>query len=273
MARRRKKSKTLYVYLGIGAFCLVFAGTLALAGWAVLGRGGGAAESYPPIDTNPFTASDFVAVGGVMECTAMDAALGIDVSEHQGDIDWQQVAEAGIEFAFIRIGYRGYGTGKVGTDVRAAENLTGAQAAGIPVGAYFFSQAVSAQEAREEARFCIRFLRDYDIQLPVVFDWEYVSADARSTDVSRKTLTEAAAVFCEELERAGYSAMLYFNPHVGKDYYQLEALQDYPWWLAAYTDEMNYPYAIELWQFSENGKVPGISEDTDLNLMFTDWLP
>ena len=102
--------------------------------------------------------------------------------------------------------------------------------------------------------------------MPVVFDWEYVSEDARTGAMDRNTLTECAIAFCDAIAEAGYTPMVYFNPHIGDTLLDLEALVDYPWWLAMYSDRMDYPYAVAMWQYTHAGTVPGISGSVDINL-------
>lgn len=226
--------------------------------------------TQPTLPPNPYTAEDFVDQGGYLSCTAGDALLGVDVSEHQQQVDWQQVADAGMKFAFVRLGYRGYTEGGMYTDQYAAANLTGAKDAGLQVGAYFYSQAVTVEEAREEAQFCVDFLKDHSIDLPVVFDWEFVSADARTGQMDRTTLTDCAIAFCQTVEQAGYDAMVYFNPHIAENFLDLLALEDYGFWLSQYDTGMDFPHRVDFWQYTCTGSVPGISGDADINLWFVE---
>lgn len=226
-------------------------------------------EILPPLTDNPYEAGDFAYnEQGYLTCLTGESVLGIDVSEHQGEIDWQQVRAAGVEFVIIRVGGRGYGTGKIFSDSRAAEYYAGAKAAGLKVGAYFFSQAVDIWEAAEEARFLLQAVRDWEIDMPLVFDWEYVSADARTGNMDAQTLTECARVFCRALERAGYTPMVYFNLYQARDLMVMEELTDKQWWLARYADTMDFAYRVDMWQYSCTGTVPGISGEVDLNLWF-----
>ena len=196
-----------------------------------------------------------------------DALTGVDVSTHQGEIDWQKVADSGVDFAIIRAGYRGYGQeGKLLQDENFEQNIRGALNAGLDVGVYFFSQAISPEEARQEANFVLAVLKETELQMPVVFDWEYVSADARTGNMDRRTLTDCALTFCQVMEDAGYEVMLYFNQHLAQDFLILEELLAYDFWLAMYTDEMTCPYRIRMWQYTEEGSVPGISGNVDINL-------
>ena len=217
---------------------------------------------------NPYGPEDFTTVGGYVTCTAGPTRRGIDVSTHQEHIDWEKVRGAGFDFAFIRIGYRGYSVGEIFPDERARENLKNAKAAGFDVGVYFYSQAIDTQEAREEAQWCLDFLAGEPLDLPVVYDWEYVSPSARTGGMDRKTLTECAKTFCTAIESGGYQPMVYFNKHISQDLLDLEALAEYPFWLAQYNDQLDYPHQVDFWQYTEEGSVPGIEGDVDIDLMF-----
>lgn len=142
----------------------------------------------------------------------MDAPLGIDVSTYQGEIDWEQVALSGIDFAMIRLGLRGYTQGGIRMDSMFERNIDEALAAGLDVGVYFFSQAVSVQEAEEEADFVLGQLEGYTLTYPVVFDWESVSdASARTNHMDAEEVTRCAAAFCDKIAAAGYTPMIYVN--------------------------------------------------------------
>lgn len=220
------------------------------------------------IGDNPLSPSDFATIDGYVTCTAVPTRRGVDVSEYQEQIDWAQVHAAGFDFAFIRIGYRGYTTGDIYEDDLARENLAGAKAAGLDVGVYFYAQAISPEEAAEEARWCLEYLNGEALELPVVYDWEYVGGGSRTASMDKATLTECARTFCETIENGGYSSMLYFNPHVGSDLLALQELRDYPWWLAQYKEQMDYPHKVDVWQYTETGSVPGIDGEVDIDLMF-----
>jgi GH25 family lysozyme M1 (1,4-beta-N-acetylmuramidase) len=209
--------------------------------------------------------------GDYLSCTAGNAMLGIDVSVYQGQIDWQKVAAAGVEFVFVRLGYRGYETGLLHTDKRAVENLQGAKEAGLLVGAYFYSQAVNVMEAQEEARYALDVLGDFQLDLPLVYDWEYVSETARAANVSKITLTECTIAFCEAVKNAGCEPMIYFNSNQAKRQLDMEKLERYSWWLAMYNLENEMICKVDAWQYSYTGRVNGISTTVDLNLMFTDY--
>ena len=267
---RRTAQKQKAQCRAIGCFSLIVLVTLLSAGlliFRVLDSPTFSRWSTTLTD-NPYTPGDFTTVDGYVTCTAGPTRRGLDVSQHQEQIDWERVRAEGFDFAFIRIGYRGYSVGDIFPDERARENLAQAKAAGFDVGVYFFAQAISVEEAREEAQWCLDFLAGEDLQLPVVYDWEYVSPSARTGGMDRATLTECVKTFCTVIENAGYQPMIYFNKHVSQDLLDLEALSPYPFWLAQYKDQLDYPYQVDFWQYTESGKIPGIKGDVDIDLMF-----
>lgn len=227
----------------------------------------------PTLAPNPYGPGDFAYNGGYLTCLAGVSHLGVDVSEYQGRIQWDQVAAEGVDFAMIRIGFRAWGSqGELREDACWANNLQGAADAGLKVGVYFFSQAVTEAEAREEAQFVLSLLNGTKLDMPVVFDWETVnSEDARTNAVTAQTLNACAMAFCKEIEAAGYTPMVYFNQDLGKRMYDLQNLQDagYGFWLAMYSNSMTYPYRLSMWQYASDGSVPGISGVVDMNLFFT----
>ncbi len=227
-------------------------------------------ETTSPIPTNPYGPEDFGYEGEYLACLAGPAKLGIDVSAHQGDIDWDAVAASGVEFAIVRIGYRGTTSGGLYADENAMQNLTGAREAGLLVGAYFYSQAITPTEAALEAAYCITALEDFPLDLPLVYDWEFAGSGTRTEGMDNQTLMDCIQLFCQAVADAGHQPMVYFNPYLESTMLDLEQLLEYPFWLAMYTDQMTYPHAVEMWQYTENGNVPGISGDVDLNLWFTD---
>ena len=201
----------------------------------------------------------------------VDVTLGIDVSVHQGTIDWQQVAAAGIDFAMIRVGYRGYGMeGNMRGDVNFVQNIEGALAAGLDVGIYYFSQAITVEEARQEAAYVIEQIAPYAITYPVVFDWERQNYAGSRTQTIPETnlLCSMANAFCADIEAAGYDAMVYFYQNLAYNNLDLSQLLDYPFWLAQYTEYPSFYYDFDMWQYTSSGKVPGISGSVDMNLCF-----
>lgn len=197
---------------------------------------------------------------------------GIDVSVHQGAIDWQQVRDAGVEFAIIRVGYRTYGGGEIKLDEGFVDNISGATAAGLKVGVYFFSQAVTVDEAVAEADAVLDAIAPYDITYPVVYDWELIYDDtARTDDIPVDVLTDSCIAFCERVKSAGYTPMIYQNKGTTLFKLDLPRLQDYDFWLAEYGSEPTYYYDYQMWQYSCTGRIPGIAGEVDLNISFKDY--
>lgn len=194
--------------------------------------------------------------------------LGVDVSHHQGAVDWERVRKAGYEFAFLRIGYRGYGKeGRVCLDREFFSNIKGAQAAGMDVGVYFFSQAINETEAAEEAEFVLKNLEGYSLQLPVVYDPESIlDAEARTDDVPGAQFTKNTQVFCRMIAEAGYKPMIYSNMLWEAYEFDLAQLSEYPVWYADYEKLPQTPYHFAFWQYSNEGTVDGIAGAVDLDI-------
>lgn len=202
------------------------------------------------------------------ESDTYTSKVGIDVSRYQGNIDWAQVKDAGVDFAIIRLGYRGYGTGRIVMDNYFMNNIQGALDQGIEVGVYFFSQAITEEEAAEEAEFCMDLLQGYDLAYPIVFDWEPYdsSLNPRTEGLSDEMLTKCAVSFCETVEAAGYQSMVYSNLSYFYLHFDLSKLVDYPLWLAQYNRTPTFYYHFAMWQYSGTGKVPGIEGNVDMNI-------
>lgn len=191
----------------------------------------------------------------------------MDVSEHKLEIDWQAVADAGVDFAIIRIGGRLMQSGGLYEDAYFRANLEGAKAAGLKVGVYFFSQALNAQEGLEEAEFVLGLLDGVELDYPVVCDWEYLGGNtARTYGAEPAEITAGIDAFCARVEEAGYRGMLYFNAYCGYIKMDLRELTDYDFWYAQYSDVPSYRYHFQMWQYSSSGQVDGIDSDVDLNL-------
>ena len=192
---------------------------------------------------------------------------GIDVSEHDEDIDWQQVKDAGIDFVFIRAGYRGYSAGSLQQDAYFEKNLREAREAGLDVGVYFFSQAVNEAEALEEADLVLRMLDGQALQMPVVYDPESILNDvARTDDISGDQFTRNALAFCGRIRERGYAPMIYANLVWEAFEFDLARIRDIPIWYADYEPVPQTPYFFTVWQYTDSGTVPGIVGPVDLNL-------
>ncbi len=197
---------------------------------------------------------------------------GIDVSKWQGDIDWNKVKDAGIDYAIIRLGYRGTAPeGNCAMDPKFEDNIKGALAAGVDVGVYYFTQAITEKEAIEEANIVIESLRGYDITFPVIYDTEYREG-GRANDLSNRQRTACAKAFCETILAAGYTPMIYSSTNWSILDIDLEQLP-YDLWYAYYGEGKNiyYPYKFAMWQYTDSGKVNGISTNVDLNVCFIDY--
>lgn len=196
--------------------------------------------------------------------------FGIDVSEHQGVIDWAAVAADGVEFAMIRCGWRGYGsTAGLNEDKYFRANIEGALAAGLDVGVYFFSQALTEAEAREEAAYTLELIAGYELTFPVVFDWEQVAVrGSRTLSPDWAAVTDCTEVFCDAVAAAGYTPMTYFNMSMAYLRLDLSRLQKYHGWLAWYHEVPEYRYEYRMWQYGALTTVAGVKGLCDVNLLF-----
>lgn len=207
-----------------------------------------------------------------VENSKVTSLLGVDVSVHQDNIDWVKVKNAGIDFAMVRLGFRGYGSGEAQLDENYIENIKGSRAAGLDTGVYFFSQAITVDEAIEEAQMVINSLDGLDVNYPVVYDWEIIYDDSARTDnVPVDVLTDCCIAFCEAIKDAGYTPMIYQNKKTTMFKLDLERLTDYDFWLAEYNSEPSYYYDFSMWQYTSEGSVPGIEGNVDLNISFKDY--
>ena len=224
------------------------------------------------VDVCPYDTNLLVLDGSIMYYNdpAYETTIGIDVSSHQGEIDWERVAASGVEFAMIRLGYRGYGSeGTLNLDPYFEQNLAGARAAGLKVGIYFFSQAITVEEAYEEAAFVLEHLDGEALDYPLAYDWEPISGvGARTDGLDSVTLTDCALTFCHMAELAGYTPMVYYNNPVGYGRYDLSRLTDYDVWFAQYASRPTMYYDYRIWQYTSSGTVPGIDTRVDMNIAF-----
>lgn len=226
------------------------------------------------VPVSDFTPEDFTSDGQYMRYTGTDytAAYGIDVSEHQNNIDWAQVADSGVEFVMIRSGYRGSTEGQLYIDSYFRENIEGALANGIAVGVYFFSQATTEAEAVAEADYVIAQLKEYSdrITMPVVYDWEQTGMDdARTVELPAERITACAEKFCSTIAQAGYTPGVYFNRHMGYYFFDFTNLSQYMLWFAGEGDYPDFHYRHNMWQYTFKGEIPGIDGEVDLDLYLT----
>ena len=223
------------------------------------------------VPVNTLTAEKFSSSGPIRYIgTEYEALRGVDVSEHQMEIDWPKVAASGLDFACVRLGRRGYTEGGLFDDPWFEKNMQGAAESGLKTGVYFFSQAVNAAEAIEEANFVLQRVAPYSIEVPIVYDWETVAEEgSRSIELSIETRTDCAMAFCETIRRAGYTPCVYFNRDLGYYGYDLSRLKDYMFWFSLPESRFpNFYYACGIWQYSFTEEVPGIEGSADMNLWF-----
>ena len=195
--------------------------------------------------------------------------VGVDISKFQDYVDFVKVKKAGIDFVMIRLGARGYGTGQLILDEYFQDNIKRATDAGLQVGVYFYSQAISEAEAIEEANMVLRNLGDYKISYPVAYDMELVENDTARTDIlTREEKTAIAKAFLDTVAAAGHKTLLYGNKEWLIKEIDLTRLQGYDVWLAQEEDLPDYPYQYTMWQYATDGVVNGVTGDANLNICF-----
>lgn len=203
------------------------------------------------------------------ESTGVVTRKGIDVSRFQGKINWKKVANDGIDYAYIRLGYRGYGSGKIVIDDTYEYNIKNANAAGLDTGVYFFTEAISEREAIEEAEFVLENLEGQNVDLPIVLDVEEsASSDSRTKDLTKEQRTDAVIAFCEHIKKAGHDVMIYGNTKSFLIMMDIERLEEYDKWFAYYKYPLRFPYKMKMWQYTSSGIVDGIESGVDINISF-----
>ena len=225
---------------------------------------------------NVFQDSDFVWNGDRIEYVGrkFKTRFGVDVSSWQGDIDWEAVAGDGVDFAMVRIGLRGTSTGALQADRCYEQNIDGAMAAGLATGVYFFAQAITIEEAIEEADFVLSLLNGRELSGPVCYDWEMHNATYRVYGTSPEMATACAVAFCQRIAEAGYTPMVYAGNYVSYIKYDQGALAPYLSWYPEYKSESSehiapgLVYHMDYWQFSDRCTIAGIEGRVDVNLQF-----
>ena len=236
----------------------------------------------------PITASAFTGSSKFMDKTythqdrfvSSGIQQGIDVSYHNGTLDWSTIKAAGVDFAILRAAYRGYGTeGTLVRDAKFAEYMQGAMSQGIPVGAYIYSQAITTAEAVQEANYILNIVRGYSLDLPIVFDYEFAGVKTGRLDsawssgkLNKSKMTDIALAFCDTIKNAGYDAMVYANKTFLSKNLDHEVIENagYDVWLAHYTTNTNYTGDYKIWQYTSSGRIPGIEgKRFDCNFMYS----
>lgn len=200
------------------------------------------------------------------------SVTGIDVSSYSGDINWQEVKNSGVDFVMVRIGGRGYGDeGTLYSDDKAVQYINEAHNAGLKVGGYFFSQAITTAEAVEEAEYIKSIIGNTKLEFPVAYDWEIIEGDtARTDDVPNSQATACAKAFCDKVRELGYKPMLYAGSPVLYNKLDLSQLKGIDIWYSQYDNVPDFLYQFSMWQYSEKGHINGIEGNVDMNICFTD---
>lgn len=205
--------------------------------------------------------------GVINENVVLQGTKGIDVSEWNGTIDWAKVKAAGIDFAFIRVGGRYYGSGGMYGDSTFVKNIRNAIAAGIKVGVYYFTQAINTEEAIEEAVYTINQIRGYGLSLPVVIDTE-ATPDGRHNNISVATRTNVIKAFCDKIQSSGYTPMIYGSTSWLNDKLNMNELSNYLVWVAQYYYKCEYEGEYQCWQYTSSGRVNGVNGNVDMNYWY-----
>lgn len=223
---------------------------------------------------NTYDKTKFVSADGLISYEGADSFMGLDVSEHQGTIDWKAAKDAGVDFVFVRSAFRGSTRGKIFDDKQFEANIAGASANGIKVGVYFFSQATTVQEAEDEASYVLSQVSQFKdiINYPVVYDWERADGDgSRTANTNGEEVTSFASAFCKKVSKAGYKTMVYMNKSMAYNLYDLDAIKDYDIWIAEYEKWPSFAYDFGVWQYTDSGTVAGVPENVDVNISFKDY--
>lgn len=203
-----------------------------------------------------------------LQASSGNTRVGIDVSKWNGDIDWDRVKSAGVEFAIIRAGYRGSVSGSLVEDPYFETNMRGAAASGLPVGVYFFTQAVNEVEAVEEASAVLRLIQEYQIDYPIFIDTESAGGDGRADGLDVETRTLVCEAFCRTIVNAGYKAGVYGSRNWYNNYLETKRLENYHIWLAEYRSVPIYQGYYQMWQYSSKGRIDGIEGNVDMNISY-----
>ena len=228
---------------------------------------------YFNIPTSNYKPDKFLENKGVITYEGGNSFVGINVNSKKGDIDWQQVKDSGVDYAMIRVGWRGDDNGKIALDEKFEDNIKGAAAVGLPVGVYFYSKAVTDAEADEEATFVLEQIRVYNVTYPVAIYWEYGTKDDGTLDETKRTVrcngdqvTGFIDTFCKKVKAAGHTAAYYCDKSMGYTKLNLATLSGYDMWYAEFRSAPSFYYDFTMWQYTKSGTVPGIEEEVPINL-------
>lgn len=266
MKKRKNRSRLPLVAVLVAVVLIVFSGILPAGRSEINSTQGGGfiSTARPDYDwDNLYSDNGRYYYWQNNQCVSR---FGIDVSDHQGYIDWNAVSNDGVEFAMIRCGHRGYTTGSMQSDDYFDWNIENATKAGVDVGVYFYSQALTEEEARQEARFCLQMIDGRTLQYPVAYDFEKTSdGDGRADDLTADQISANAKAFCKVIENAGYDTIIYGN-QTDLDSIDGSLRKAHGVWYAEYGSIPSSNHDFSLWQYSNTGSVNGIDTDVDLDV-------
>ena len=229
----------------------------------------------PYLPANPYDFTGLVCQSGIMkyyEDGKKVSHFGVDISKYQDYVDFGKLKKAGVEYVMIRVGARGYGTGQLVMDEYFLDNCKRATDAGLEIGLYFFSQAISEEEAVEEANMVLESIGDYEVNYPIAFDMEYIKNDeSRIEQLTKTQKTDIAKKFMDTIKEAGYVPMLYGSKEWLLKQVDISKLTAYDIWLSQNEDIPDYPYQFTMWQYDTQAMIDGIAGYADLNISFIDY--
>lgn len=233
---------------------------------------------YGKVPVNPYNVDNFKIMDGFMAYVDDDgnkiSHLGVDLSYHNKSVDFDALAASGVEFVMLRCGYRGYTEGGLVKDEKFDEYAAEANRVGLKLGVYFFTQAVTMEEARDEAEFVIDLIKDYDISYPVAIDTEHVpdsGARTNENEISDELRTQMITEFCKRVSEEGYYPMIYASENWMRRNMDLSKLTEYDFWVPQYLDENDFLFDFTIWQYTEAGYAPGIDGEVDLDISMVDY--
>ena len=200
--------------------------------------------------------------------------LGCDLSYHNKNVNFDELKAAGCEFVMLRCGYRGYSAGGLAKDEKFDTYASEAQRVGLKIGVYFFTQALTVEEAKEEAEFTLSLIENYDISYPVAFDTEYIDdeeARTNTTEISDELRSDICVAFCERISEEGYYPMIYASENWFRRSLELEPIRKYDFWAPQYLEENDFLYDFTMWQYTDEGEIPGVSGPVDLDISMVDY--
>lgn len=230
------------------------------------------------VPRNSYIQENFVIEDGFMayydENGEKISHVGIDLSYHNDKVDWEKLAASPVEFVMLRCGYRGYTEGGLIEDEKFKEYAEKANEYGLKLGIYFFTQAITEEEAISEANYVIKLIEDYDISYPVALDTELVNDEEtrfNKADLNREELTNICIAFLERIKEAGYYPMIYASENWFRRKLDVTMLTEYDFWAPQFLDENDFLYDFTIWQYSETGNAPGVEGDCDLDISMVDY--